>query len=207
MRLEVLLRHWVRTGESSARSMVEKTLERMALGGMYDQVGGGFHRYSVDAHWLVPHFEKMLYDNAMLARLYVLAHRAFGGALYGRIARETLDYLLAEMTPAEGGFFAAQDADSGGEEGTFYVWDPESLEDAVGPDAAPIVAARFGVTSRGNFESTGETVLSVVRSRAGARRRVRPDRSPRSRRSFATRAGRCTRSARGGSRRAPTTSS
>jgi uncharacterized protein YyaL (SSP411 family) len=164
MRLEVLLRHWVRTGEPSARSMVEKTLERMALGGMYDQVGGGFHRYSVDAHWLVPHFEKMLYDNAMLARLYTLAHRAFGGALYGRIARETLDYLLAEMTPAEGGFFAAQDADSGGEEGTFYVWDPASLEDAVGSDAAPIVAARFGVTSRGNFESTGKTVLSVVRS-------------------------------------------
>jgi hypothetical protein len=130
---------------------------------MYDQVGGGFHRYSVDAHWLVPHFEKMLYDNAMLARVYLLAHRAFGAADYARVARETLDYLLREMMPAGGGFFAAQDADSAGEEGTFYVWDPESLAAAVGPEAAPIAAARLGVTAAGNFEG-GRTVLSVVRT-------------------------------------------
>ncbi len=143
--------------------MVETTLDRMAAGGMYDQVGGGFHRYSVDARWLVPHFEKMLYDNAMLARVYVLAYRAFGVADDARVARETLDYLLAEMTPEGGGFFAAQDADSGGEEGTFYVWNPRSLAEAVGEEAAPIVAARFGVTPAGNFEG-GETVLSVVRS-------------------------------------------
>src|SRR5262249_53748404 len=122
---------------------------------------GGFHRYSVDAEWLVPHFEKMLYDNAMLARVYALAHRAFGTGDFARVARETLDYLLAEVTTEEGGVFAAQDADSGGHEGTFYVWNPESLEDAVGPDAAPIVAARFGVTDKGNFEG-GETVLSIV---------------------------------------------
>ncbi len=145
--------------------MVETTLDRMAAGGMYDQVGGGFHRYSIDARWLVPHFEKMLYDNAMLARVYVLAHRAFGAADYARVARETLDYLLAEMTPEGGGFFAAQDADSGGEEGTFYVWNPASLAEAVGEEAAPVVAARFGVTAAGNFEN-GETVLSVVRSHA-----------------------------------------
>jgi uncharacterized protein YyaL (SSP411 family) len=163
MRLEFLLRFWLRTGEPSAREMLETTLAKMASGGMYDQVGGGFHRYSVDARWLVPHFEKMLYDNAMLARLYVLAHRAFGKPEDARVARETLDYLLREMTPPEGGFFAAQDADSGGREGSFYVWNPETLEAAVGPEWAPIVAARFGVTARGNFEA-GETVLSVVRS-------------------------------------------
>ena len=163
MRLELLLRDFLRTGSTASREMVENTLAKMAAGGMYDQVGGGFHRYSVDAHWLVPHFEKMLYDNAMLARVYVLAGRAFGTPAHFRIARETLDYLLREMTPEGGGFFAAQDADSGGVEGTFYVWNPRSLEEAVGPEAAPIVAARFGVTPQGNFEE-GETVLSVVKS-------------------------------------------
>ncbi len=161
MQLELLIRWWLRTGEPSSRHMAERTLEAMAAGGMYDHVGGGFHRYSVDERWLVPHFEKMLYDNAMLARVYLLASRAFGREEFGRVARETLDYLLAEMTPPGGGFCAAQDADSGGEEGTFYVWNPRSLEGAVGPEAAPIVAARFGVDARGNFEG-GETVLSVV---------------------------------------------
>ncbi len=163
MRLELLLRDFLRTGSASSREMAETTLAKMAAGGMYDQVGGGFHRYSVDARWLVPHFEKMLYDNAMLARVYVLAFRTFGTPAHARIARETLDYLLREMTPADGGFFAAQDADSGGVEGTFYVWNPRSLEEAVGAEAAPIVAARFGVTAHGNFEE-GETVLSVVKS-------------------------------------------
>jgi uncharacterized protein YyaL (SSP411 family) len=164
MRLELLLRRWLRRGDAQARRMVEKTLDAMAAGGMYDQVGGGFHRYSVDAHWLVPHFEKMLYDNAMLARVYLLAYRAFGRPDDARVVRETLDYLLAEMTPAGGGFFSAQDADSGGEEGTFYVWNPKSLSEVVGEADARIVCARFGVTEGGNFEATGETVLSVVRS-------------------------------------------
>ncbi|HLN93560.1 MAG TPA: thioredoxin domain-containing protein, partial [Thermoanaerobaculia bacterium] len=166
MRLEFLVRHFLRTGEPKAREMVETTLEKMAAGGLYDHVGGGFHRYSTDAKWLVPHFEKMLYDNALLARAYLLAYRAFGNADFARVARETLDYLLAEMTPGEGGFFVAQDADSAGEEGTFYVWDPESLEAAVGTDVAPIVAARYGVTEAGNFEN-GQTVLSIVTSVAG----------------------------------------
>ncbi|HEY1249611.1 MAG TPA: thioredoxin domain-containing protein [Thermoanaerobaculia bacterium] len=163
MRLELLLREFRRSGRAETREMVERTLRKMAAGGMYDQVGGGFHRYSVDAHWLVPHFEKMLYDNAMLARVYVLASRAFGEPGYAAVARDTLDYLLREMTPDRGGFFAAQDADSGGVEGTFYVWNPDSLARAVGPEAAPIVAARFGVTPQGNFEEH-ETVLSVVKS-------------------------------------------
>ena len=173
MRLEFLIRRWIRTGENAAREMVETTLEKMAAGGIYDHVGGGFHRYSTDAHWLVPHFEKMLYDNALLARAYLLAFRAFGNGDFARVARETLDYLLAEMTPPagadaglrlSGGFFAAQDADAGGEEGTFSVWDPASLEAAVGPEDAAIVAARFGVTEAGNFEHGGQTVLSVVRT-------------------------------------------
>ena len=163
MRLEFLIRYGLRTGESSAREMVETTLAKMAGGGIYDHVGGGFHRYSTDARWLVPHFEKMLYDHAMLARVYLLAHRAYGNVEFARIARETLEYLLLEMTPPGGGFCAAQDADSGGHEGTFYVWNPRSLEEAVGREAAPLVAARFGVTEEGNFEG-GETVLSVVRS-------------------------------------------
>jgi hypothetical protein len=163
MRLEFLIRHWVRTAEERAREMVETTLAKMAAGGIYDHVGGGFHRYSTDAKWLVPHFEKMLYDNALLARTYLLAFRTFGNADDARVARETLDYLLAEMTPAGGGFFAAQDADADGEEGTFSVWDPASLEAAVGREAARIVAARYGVTDTGNFEG-GQTVLSVVRS-------------------------------------------
>ena len=164
MRLEFLLRWWIRTGEAQAREMVETTLAKMAAGGIYDHVGGGFHRYSTDARWLVPHFEKMLYDNALLAKTYLLAYRAFGDADFARVTRETLDYLLAEMTPSGGGFFAAQDADANGEEGTFSVWDPASLEEAVGAEAAAVVAARFGVTAAGNFEGSGQTVLSVVRS-------------------------------------------
>ncbi|MEP6802563.1 MAG: thioredoxin domain-containing protein [Acidobacteriota bacterium] len=163
MRLELLLRRYLRTGDARAREMVETTLERMSQGGLYDQVGGGFHRYSVDALWLVPHFEKMLYDNAMLARVYLLAFRAFRNPDHARVARETLDYLLREMTPAGGGFFAAQDADSGGEEGTYYVWTPDELENALGAADAKVVAARFGVTAAGNFEGKA-TVLSVVRS-------------------------------------------
>jgi uncharacterized protein YyaL (SSP411 family) len=164
MRLEFLIRQFLRTRDPSAREMVETTLAKMAAGGIYDQVGGGFHRYSVDGRWLVPHFEKMLYDNAMLARVYLIAYRAFGDREHARIARETLDYLLAEMTPAAGGgFFTAQDADSEGREGAFYVWDPESLESAVGKEAAPVAAARFGVTGEGNFED-GQTVLSAAAS-------------------------------------------
>jgi uncharacterized protein YyaL (SSP411 family) len=171
MRLELLLTRFERTGDAEARRMLETTLTKMARGGMYDQVGGGFHRYSVDATWLVPHFEKMLYDNAMLARVYLLAGRALGSSEYERIARETLDYLLREMTPpegaqdgeSEGGFFAAQDADSGGEEGSFYVWTPEQLREVLPSETAALVAEHFGVTPSGNFED-GATVLSVVRT-------------------------------------------
>jgi uncharacterized protein YyaL (SSP411 family) len=163
MNLEFLLRRWLRTGEAVPRQIVETTLSKMAAGGMYDQVGGGFHRYSVDERWLVPHFEKMLYDNGMLARVYLLAFRAFGSRAYARIARETLDFLLREMAPEEGGFFAAQDADSEGREGAFYVWTPKSIADAVGEGSASLVCSRFGVTKAGNFEN-GESVLWIAKS-------------------------------------------
>ena len=163
MNLEFLLRRWLRKREPIAREIVETTLSKMAAGGMYDQIGGGFHRYSVDDRWLVPHFEKMLYDNAMLSRMYLLAFRAFGAGAYARVARETLDFLLAEMTPAEGGFFAAQDADSEGREGAFYVWDPERVAAAVGEDRAALVCARFGVSEAGNFER-GESVLWIAKT-------------------------------------------
>ncbi|HEY7369577.1 MAG TPA: thioredoxin domain-containing protein [Thermoanaerobaculia bacterium] len=170
MRLDLLTRLAVKTGDAGARGMVETTLAKMSAGGLYDHVGGGFHRYSVDERWLVPHFEKMLYDNALLARTYLLAGRAFAEPAWTRVARETLDYLLREMTPpGRGGFYSAQDADSDGVEGSFYVWNPETLREAVGAPAAPIVAARFGVTETGNFEG-GETVLSAVRTVAGLAR-------------------------------------
>src|SRR5581483_7359176 len=107
--------------------MVEKTLQRMALGGIYDQLGGGFHRYATDAIWLVPHFEKMLYDNAQLVCLYLHLFLITGRPLYRRICEETLDYVLREMSSSEGGFYSTQDADSEGEEGKFFVWAPAEI--------------------------------------------------------------------------------
>mgnify|MGYP002400742357 CR=1 FL=1 len=157
MNLDFLLRTWKRKGDQKVLAMVERTLEKMARGGMYDQIGGGFHRYSTDARWLVPHFEKMLYDNAQLARLYLESWQATGKPLYRRIAEETLDYVQREMTDPQGGFYSAQDADSEGEEGKFYVWTPEELRDAVGPDDARILATYFDVTAGGNFE--GQNIL------------------------------------------------
>jgi len=161
MNLEVLLRHCHRTGERSALDGVELTCRQMANGGIYDQLGGGFSRYSVDGHWLVPHFEKMLYDNALLSRLYLETYQATGDAFYRRIAEETLDYVLRDMTSEEGGFYSAEDADSEGEEGKFYVWTPEELEAALDPDEANLAARYWDVTERGNFE--GSNILHVAR--------------------------------------------
>jgi uncharacterized protein YyaL (SSP411 family) len=142
--------------------MVEHTLTRMARGGMYDQLGGGFHRYSVDAQWLVPHFEKMLYDNAQLARLYLHAWLATGNAEYRRVTEETLDYLLREMRHPAGGFFSAQDADSEGVEGKFFVWTPEEIRAALDDEeTAQVALAYWGVDSGPNFE--GHSILFVPR--------------------------------------------
>src|SRR5215208_854567 len=161
MNLEVLLRHHHRTAERSALDGVELTCRQMANGGIYDQLRGGFSRYSVDAYWLVPHFEKMLYDNALLSRLYLETYQATGGAFYRRIAEETLDYVLRDMTSEEGGFYSAEDADSEGEEGKFYVWTPEELEAVLDPDEASLAARYWDVTERGNFE--GKNILHVAR--------------------------------------------
>jgi uncharacterized protein YyaL (SSP411 family) len=157
MALEFLLRHHHRTGDPQALSMAETTLERMARGGLYDHLGGGFHRYSTDPFWLVPHFEKMLYDNALLSRLYLHAYQATGNPFYSGVAQETLDYVLREMTDSRGGFYSTQDADSEGEEGKYFVWTPGEIERAVGDHDAPVLQGYFGVTHEGNFE--GRSIL------------------------------------------------
>jgi len=156
--LRLLLRRWSRTPESRLLQPVRVTLDRMARGGMYDQLGGGFHRYSVDAQWLVPHFEKMLYDNALLADCYVEGWQATGDGEYARIVRETLDYVLRDMRDAEGGFHSAEGADSEGEEGTFYLWTPGEIRDILGAERAAAFCCVYDVSEAGNFE--GRNVLN-----------------------------------------------
>jgi hypothetical protein len=152
--LRVLLRQAVIRGDAALLRMVTTTLDAMASGGMYDQLGGGFARYSTDERWLVPHFEKMLYDNALLAVAYLEGWQATKRPLYRRIAEETLDYVLREMTAPEGGFWSATDADSEGEEGKFFVWQADEVRDVVGTDDAQLVLAWYGVSERGNWEGT-----------------------------------------------------
>jgi uncharacterized protein YyaL (SSP411 family) len=155
---EFLLRRAARAGDQTAMRMAERTLEAMARGGIYDQLAGGFARYSVDDRWDVPHFEKMLYDNALLLRVYVHWARQSGSELARRVARETSDFLLTELRTAEGGFASALDADSDGEEGVFYVWTPQQLEEALGTDDGTEAARVFGVTRPGNFERGASTL-------------------------------------------------
>ena len=162
MSLTFLLRAYVRTGNSAYLEASEKTLEKMAGGGIYDQLGGGFHRYSVDAQWLVPHFEKMLYDNALLVRIYLDAWLLTGKPLYRRIVEETLDYVLREMTSPEGGFYSSQDADSEGQEGKFFVWTEEEVKTALGEEEGELFCRYFDVSAYGNFE--GVNVLNVPRA-------------------------------------------
>ncbi|HTO95873.1 MAG TPA: thioredoxin domain-containing protein [Myxococcales bacterium] len=159
MNVRFLLRYWKRTGDEQALAMARLTLTRMALGGIYDQVGGGFHRYSTDARWLVPHFEKMLYDNALLAVAYVEGWQATKEPLFRRIACEILDYVVREMTDPSGAFWSATDADSEGEEGTFFVWTPAQLRLALGEEDGSRAAALLGASEEGNFE--GKNVLSL----------------------------------------------
>lgn len=158
MNLEYLLRSYARTGDKNLLEVVTFTLQKMARGGIYDQVGGGFHRYSVDTIWLVPHFEKMLYDNAQLSRVYLHAWQITGDSFYRRIAEEIYDYILREMTAPEGGFYSTTDADSEGEEGKFFVWSKAELEQILGDDAR-FAVEYWGVSTSGNFE--GHNILHI----------------------------------------------
>jgi uncharacterized protein YyaL (SSP411 family) len=159
--LEFLLRHHRRTGSSIALEMLATTLDRMASGGIYDHLGGGFARYSVDGEWLVPHFEKMLYDNAQLMSIYLDAWRVAGNQAYQKVVEETADWVLREMRSPDGGFYAAIDADSEGEEGKFYVWTPDEIDDVLEPEAADLIKLHYGVTQSGNFE--GASILHISR--------------------------------------------
>lgn len=176
MILEFLLRSFLRTGSERPLHMLEHTLKKMAQGGIYDQLGGGFHRYSVDAIWLVPHFEKMLYDNAQLARIYTETFQATGDTFYRRIAEETLDYLLREMLHPAGGFYSTQDADSearhfgpapseehdgsGKVEGAFFTWTPDEIRGILGSDTT-LFCQLFAISAGGNFE--GRNILHLPR--------------------------------------------
>ncbi|OMI39835.1 thioredoxin domain-containing protein [Streptomyces sparsogenes] len=192
MVLEFLLRHHARTGSKAALQMVQATCEAMARGGIYDQLGGGFARYAVDATWTVPHFEKMLYDNALLCRVYAHLWRATGSDLARRVALETAEFLVRELRTEQGGFASALDADSddgegGHAEGAYYVWTPEQLREALGERDAELAAEHFGVTEEGTFER-GSSVLRLpdregladaervasVRERLLAARELRP---------------------------------
>ena len=184
MVLEFLLRACARKGDDRWSTMAGRTLDAMARGGIYDQLGGGFARYSVDAQWVVPHFEKMLYDNALLLRAYLHRWRVDGSPLAERVARETADFLLRDLRTPEGGFAAALDADTEGVEGLTYVWTPAQLAEVLGPPDAAVAATVFGVTAEGTFEHGASTlqlpadpdpdVLADLRARLFAARSLRP---------------------------------
>jgi uncharacterized protein YyaL (SSP411 family) len=167
--LMYLLRYWKRTGDEWALKMVETTLGSMRNGGIYDHLGFGFHRYSTDHRWLVPHFEKMLYDQALLAMAYIEAFQATGNRDYGRTAREIFTYVLRDMTAPEGGFYSAEDADSEGEEGRFYLWTEDKIRQTLTKEEAEIFTRVYAVQREGNFrleatgENTGKNILHVAR--------------------------------------------
>ena len=157
--ISFLLRFWKRSGRHQALQMVDKTLTMMRSGGIYDQLGFGFHRYAVDRHWLVPHFEKMLYDQALLVIAHVDAFQATADNAFRDVVREILTFVLREMALPDGGFCSAQDADSEGEEGKYYLWTPAEITAVLGEASAPILCRLFDVTERGNFE--GRNILHL----------------------------------------------
>ncbi len=166
--LTFLLRYWRRTGDKMALHIVEKTLQAMRMGGIFDHIGFGFHRYSVDSGWLVPHFEKMLYDQAMLAMAYTEAYQATGKEEYGKTAREIFTYVLRDMTSSEGGFYSGEDADSEGEEGKFYLWTEDEIQATLSGDESELIKEVFNVDKDGNFtESKGRNILHLKKSLPG----------------------------------------
>lgn len=173
MDLQLLLRVWKRFEDDDALQMVRLTLDHMAMGGIYDHLGGGFHRYSTDERWLVPHFEKMLYDNALLTLAYLEGFQATGATLYRRVVQETLDYVLREMTSPEGGFYSTQDADSEGIEGKFFVWSAEEIEQVLGQDRAQVFTYVYDVTPEGNWE--GHNILHRAKTDAQDARLLQMD--------------------------------
>jgi uncharacterized protein YyaL (SSP411 family) len=175
MTIEHLLRRFVRVGDVEALTMARRTLDAMAAGGIHDQLGGGFARYATDAIWLVPHFEKMLYDNAQLARAYLHAWQVTSEARYREVVEATLDYLLREMRVPGGAFAASQDADTEGEEGATYLWTPHEVRDVLGSEAAALFDDAYDVSEAGNWE--GRTILRRVRDDASlaARHAIGPD--------------------------------
>jgi uncharacterized protein len=158
--LEFLLRYYLRTGEKESLEMITATLVKMAGGGIYDQIGGGFHRYSTDSHWLAPHFEKMLYDNALLSRVYLHTYLVTRMPEFRQIAEETIDYVLREMRSPDGGFYSSQDADSESEEGKYYLWAKDDITRILGEGIGGIVVNSYGVTAGGNFE--GRNILHIA---------------------------------------------
>src|SRR5207247_6769328 len=160
MAMEFLLQHWARTGNAAALDAVLHTFQRMARGGIYDQIGGGFARYSVDERWLVPHFEKMLYDNALLTRLGAHLWQATRDAETRRVTIETVEWISREMTAPEGGFYSSLDADSEGHEGKFYVWSEEELDSLLGADSRAL-KTYDGVTPGGGGNFEGKNILFV----------------------------------------------
>jgi len=165
-----LLRYWHHSGQDHALDMVEKTLQKMRLGGIFDQVGFGFHRYSTDPNWLLPHFEKMLYDQAMLVMAYVEAYQATGKSEYAQTAREILSYVLRDMTSPEGGFYSAEDADSEGEEGLFYLWTPAEFREYLGDKGSDLFINLLNLKEGGNFSDestktkTGQNIIYLNKS-------------------------------------------
>jgi len=153
-----LLRYWQRTGDDKALRMVERSLKSMRNGGIYDHIGFGFHRYSTDPHWLVPHFEKMLYDQALLAIAFTETYQATGKGEYGDTAQEIFAYILRDMTDKRGGFYSAEDADSEGVEGKFYLWTEDEIRQTLSKDEADLIITLFNVKKEGNFkdEATGQ---------------------------------------------------
>ncbi len=163
--LGFLLSYGHRTKNDRAMEIATKTLDAMAAGGIHDHLGGGFHRYSTDRRWLVPHFEKMLYDQALLAKVYVQAYQATGRGHYASVARDICDYVLRDLTDPAGGFYAGEDADSEGKEGTFYIWPQAEIESILSSDEAGAFCDRYGVTEKGNFEN-GTNILHVAATEA-----------------------------------------